>query len=233
METDVALGQDRNLTWGRCMFLNGTQGCSMAKDTKLRFGPPNKNSPPLWHVPVHYFPIHNYNPYTTADTFAVIRHPVDRAVSEYHYMCTRGWLRRKDRLRQCTDMTNFILNAINPKKAKTFTFPRDGYHWISQRDFIVGPFETRTVDHILQMEEMSPNFEQLVTAFGLSHLHWPSVRKNAAPISNSTKAAELPGNLATAICKYPYVVNDLVLWKNSTPGRDLFSKTKYGHLCKG
>jgi hypothetical protein len=132
-------------------------------------------------------------------------------------------------------MTDFILNAMNPEQAQNFVFPRDDYHWISQHDFIVGPFETRTVDYILQMEEMSPHFEKLVTAFGLPHLYWPTARENAAPSSlnaTRTKAAQLPGNLGTAICKYPYVIDDLLLWKNSTPGRDLSSKTKYGHLCK-
>jgi hypothetical protein len=232
MEMDVALGQDKQLTWGKCMFLDGASGCPTVTDSKYRFGRPLRTLPPYWHVPVHYFPLHSYNPYD-ADTFAVIRHPVDRAVSEYHYLCSR------DKRQLCKNMTNFILTGVDPKEAKNFVFPRTTYHWISQRDFIVGPFETRTVDHILQMEDMSPHFEQLVTAFGLSHLHWPLHRKNAAPRLNSTKAAELPGtaempgNLSTDICKYPFVVDDLALWNNSAPGRDLFSKAKYGHLCKG
>jgi hypothetical protein len=232
METEVALGQDRNLTWGRCMFLDGTMGCSSVKDEKLRFVPSANPPPPYWHIPVHYFPLHDYNPYH-ADTFAIIRHPVDRAVSEYHYICTRGWLRSKGRLNQCKNMTNFILDAMNPMKAKNFYFPRDGYHWISQYDLIVGPFETRTVDHILQMEDMSPHFERMATAYGLPHLHWPVHRINSAPSSNSTKLAELPGNLSTTICKYPYVIDDLALWNNSASGRDLFPKAKYGHMCKG
>jgi hypothetical protein len=137
-------------------------------------------------------------------------------------------------------MTEYNLEGLNPKEAKNFYFPRNAYHWISQRDFIVGPFETRTVDYILQMEDMSPYFEQLVTAFGLPQLHWPATWNNAAPISNSTttKAAEVPGNLATAICKYgyPYVANDLALWKNSVlrdviyfqkPSTGIFVKVKF------
>jgi hypothetical protein len=237
MEMDVALGQDKHLTWGKCMFLDGIRGCTWRRDAKFRFGRPLRTLPPYWHVPVHYFPLYNYNPYD-ADTFAVIRHPVDRAISEYHYVCSRGKRRQRGK-ELCKNMTNFILTGLDPENAKNFVFPRADYHWISQRDFIVGPFETRTVDHILQMEDMSPHFEQLVTAFGLPHLHWPVHRNNAgpslnaAPSLNSTKAAVLPGNLSTDICKYPYVVDDLALWKNSTPGRDLFSKTKYGHLCKG
>jgi hypothetical protein len=224
VEHEVAGRQDKNLTWGKCMFLDGKNGCPRVKDEKFRFSQPNRFHPAYWHVPVHYFPLHNYNPYD-ADTFTVIRHPVDRAVSEYHFEC-----RAKKPL--CNNMTDFILTGLNPKDAKNFVFPRADYHWISQRDFIVGPFETRTVDYILQMEEMSPYFEQVVAAFGLPHLHWPTKKLNAAPSSlNRTKAAELPGNLAASICKYPYAVNDLALWKNSTPGRDLFSKTKYGHIC--
>jgi hypothetical protein len=88
MEMDVALRQDRNLTWGKCMFVNGASGCPMSRDARYSFGRPNITQPSYWHVPVHYFPLHGYNPYD-ADTFAVIRHPVDRAVSEYHYMCSR------------------------------------------------------------------------------------------------------------------------------------------------
>jgi hypothetical protein len=101
MEVDVALGQGMTLIWGRCLFLDGTRGCPRFEDEKFRFGPPKQERlVPLWwhflvafwHVPVHYFPLlnllNNYNPYTTADTFAVIRHPVDRAVSEYHYVCS-------------------------------------------------------------------------------------------------------------------------------------------------
>ena len=239
MEMDVALGQDKQLTWGKCMFLNGASGCPRRTDAKYRFGRPTKTLPPYWHVPVHYFPLYNYNPYD-ADTFAVIRHPVDRAVSEYQYVCVREDHPRKkgDEKQLCKNMTNFILTGLDPKEAKNFVYPRADYHWISQRDFIVGPFETRTVDHILQMEDMSPHFEHLVTAFRLSHLHWPAHRNNAAPRLNaalrlnSTKAAELPGNLSTDICNYPYVVDDLALWNNSASGRDLFSKAKYGYLCK-
>jgi hypothetical protein len=231
MEVDVALGQDRNLTWGKCMFVNGTQGCPMLRDAKYRFGRPDNPLPCYWHVPVHYFPLFNYNPYD-ADTFAVIRHPVDRAISEYHHVCRRARLIPNKR-QLCKNMKRFILKGLDPKEAKNFVFPRAQYHWISQRDFIVGPFETRTVDHILQMEDMSPHFEQLVTAFGLSHLHWPIARRNAAPSLNSTKAAELPGNLSSTICKYPYVIDDLLLWNNSASGRDLFPKVKYGHLCRG
>jgi hypothetical protein len=231
MEMDVALGQDKQLTWGKCMFLDGLRGCPWRTDPKYRFGRPMETLLPYWHIPVHYFPLNNYNPYD-ADTFAVIRHPVDRAISEYRYTCTRGTPSQRG-MELCKNETNFILIGLNPKEAKNFVYPRADYHWISQRDFIVGPFETRTVDHILQMEDMSPHFEQLVTAFGLSHLHWPLHRNNAALSLSSRKAAELPGNLSTTICKYPYVVDDLALWNNSAPGRDLFPKAKYGHLCKG
>jgi hypothetical protein len=83
----------------------------------------------------------------------------------------------------------------------------------------------------LQMEEMSPYFEKLVTAFGLPHLNWPTARENTFAHRKGT--ADLPGHLGPAMCKLPYVVDDLLLWKNSTAGRDLFSKTKYGHLCEG
>jgi hypothetical protein len=230
MEMDVALGQDKQLTWGKCMFLDGLRGCPWRRDAKYRFGRPLQTLPPYWHIPVHYFPLYNYNPYD-ADTFAVIRHPVDRAVSEYYYTCTRGTPRQRGK-ELCKNMTNFILTGLDPKEAKNFVYPRADFHWISQHDFIVGPFETRTVDHIMQMEDMSPHFEQLAAAFGLSHLHWPVARKNAAPSLNSTKAAELPKKLSNKICEYPYVVDDLLLWNNSAAGRDLFPKAKYGHLCK-
>jgi hypothetical protein len=83
-------------------------------------------------------PLGNCNPYQ-ADMFAAIRHPVDQPVSEYHYRCTRGSERGADRKHQCKNVTSFILNAANPKQANNFDFPRDGFHWISQRDFIVGP----------------------------------------------------------------------------------------------
>jgi hypothetical protein len=85
-------------------------------------------------------------------------------------------------------MTKFILDGLDPNEAKNFVFPRAEYHWISLHDFVIGPFETHKVDHSLQMEDISPYFEQLVTAFGLSHLHWPVARQNAAKLSqtNST-----------------------------------------------
>jgi hypothetical protein len=230
MEIDVAVGQDSNLTWGKCMFVDGASGCPTLGDARYSFGQPGKTMRSYWHVPVHYFPLFDYNPYD-ADTFAVIRHPIDRAVSEYHYICSRGLPGTR---RLCNDMERFILKGLNPKEAKNFVYPRAQYHWISQHDFIVGPFETRTVDHILQMEDMSPYFEQLVTAFGLRHLHWPIAQRNDATRLNITKVTEqLPGNLSTTICKYPYVVDDLALWNSSASGRDLFSKAKFGYLCKG
>ncbi len=106
---DVAFKQDKNITWGRCMFMDGTKGCPRVTDSKYRFGRPGKELAPYWHVPVHYFPLDNYNPYH-ADTFAVIRHPVDRAVSEYHMRCTRyilmgaGGISRSQH-EQCENMT--------------------------------------------------------------------------------------------------------------------------------
>ncbi len=85
MKTYVAFGPDRNLAWGGCMFLDGTQGCSSVKDAKYRFGRPMETLPPYvyWHVPVVYY--FNLDP-NHAATFAVIRHPVDRAAGEYHCM---------------------------------------------------------------------------------------------------------------------------------------------------
>jgi hypothetical protein len=152
------------------MYVHGRKrGCPRLRDSKFKVGPRAIDGRPTWHVPVHYFPLKNYNPYN-ADTFAVIRHPVDRAVSEYEY---NPWCRSKQKSQRsdsCKNMTNFILNATNPKQAKNCSFPDQYFHWISQGDFIVGPFETRTVDYILQIEEMSPYFEKLVTAFGLPHL---------------------------------------------------------------
>jgi hypothetical protein len=229
MEIDVA--KQGNLTWGRCMFLDGARSCPRVKEAKNRFGRSKQQLRPYWHIPVHYFPVHNFNPYN-AETFAVIRHPVDRAVSEYHYMCTREAAGlRKHAKKRCTNMTDFILNRLDRKNAKNFDLPFGiSYHWISQRDFIVGPFETRTVDYILQMEEMSPSFERLATAFGLPELHWPTARTNAA--NHSKSVSELPDNLADVICNVPNVVDDLLLWNTCSQGRNLSSKTNFGHLCE-
>jgi hypothetical protein len=171
MEINVA--KQGNLTWGRCMFLDGVRGCPLVNEAKNRFGLPTKEPlAPYWHIPVHYSPIHNFNPYNAAETFAVIRHPVDRAVSEYQYMCTRDIGLREHAKKRCTNMTDFILNRLDRKNANNFEPPFGTFfHWISQRDFIVGPFGTRTVDYILPMEGMSPSFERLATAFGLPELH--------------------------------------------------------------
>jgi hypothetical protein len=45
-------------------------------------------------------------------------------------------------------LASFILTWTRSKGSKNFVYPRADYHWISQSDFIVGPFETRTVDHL-------------------------------------------------------------------------------------
>jgi hypothetical protein len=123
MEIDVALGQDRNLTWGECMFLSGASGCPVVRDAKNRFGRAKNSLPSYWHVPVHYFALHSYNPYD-ADTFAVIRHPVDRVVSEYQYVCRRVDHPRKkaSEKRLCKNMTSFIESGLNPKETKNFAF---------------------------------------------------------------------------------------------------------------
>lgn len=132
-----------------------------------------------WHIPTHFFPLSRVNPYQFGELFGVIRHPFDRMVSEFYYICTlkvfswrpdqcdRGKLLDQDY------MNEWLSNKMKQQKRDSgAAYLMDNGHFTPQYDFIFGPNEVRMLDYVLTMddphESLADQFNRLMDAFGMS-----------------------------------------------------------------
>lgn len=162
---EQAAGQ-RGVSWGSCRFPHKPK-----RDVCLY--PPNfSNWPPYigwWHLPPSVFPLLGANPYHHQDLFAVVRHPYDRMVSEFYYICSlrvKSWRPdqcERDRLEESDYFNHWIAHKLRDGKG----YAQDNGHFTSQFDFVYGPNQVRYVDYVLSMEDLEQQFGRLSDAFGL------------------------------------------------------------------
>ena len=192
------------LPWGSCLFPHKPKRdiCHYPKPPQQRHNNNNNHKQDSynwpehvgwWHLPLFFFPLCNIHPYQHAETFAVIREPYDRMVSEFYYICTlkvfdwrpdqchnrtqlnqpnymNQWLRDKLlQMGRATSMTETSDTAgtTTTAAAAAMMYLQDNGHFTPQYDFIVGPNQVRYVDHVLRLESLNDGFVELNKAYGL------------------------------------------------------------------
>ncbi|GKY91184.1 hypothetical protein MPSEU_000091100 [Mayamaea pseudoterrestris] len=189
--TENAAGA-HHIPWGSCLFRH------TPKRDVCRY-PENTMDWPThvgyWHLPRFLFPACNIDPYQNAETFAVVREPYDRMVSEFYYICTlkvfdwRPDQCKRQKLHEEKYMNKWLQRKLEPKAAhggddelfeqqlqqkKTvhpaLQYLSDNGHFTPQYEFIVGPNQVRYVDFVLTLENVADTFTELMSAFGLDKL---------------------------------------------------------------
>jgi hypothetical protein len=125
------------------------------------------------------------DPYHNAELFGIVRHPYERMLSEYHYICTlkiTSW--RPDqcdrsKLNDATYMNEWLRAKLLQKQSdddekdqqqqhvisSSQYYMQDNGHFTSQYDFVFGPHQVRMLDYVLRMEDLNESFPRLVAAY--------------------------------------------------------------------
>jgi hypothetical protein len=149
----------------------------------------------LWHLPSWLFdndtqiPTH-LNPYHDADLFVVVRNPYDRVVSEYYWRHTIEISGLPFRLlNKQTHMNDRMKNMLQPRLQYANTpddapdpwtmndyFKKSG-HWVPQYQYIFNPQNKQVVKHVLRMENLQEQFDNLMLEYNLN-IALPHVMKS-------------------------------------------------------
>jgi hypothetical protein len=169
-------------SWGYCLFQQGNTG-----DKQSYYCPPNKRKVPRlrgnqghawWHYPVQYLPMDAKRLYENATLFAVVRNPYSRAVSEYYYACgfrryTFGYNINSPAYmnRQIASKLQEFMKCPTGKNSSC-PFLANG-HFIPQYDYLFDDDNNNNgreqiVTHVLHMENLQHEFEELMNAYGLN-----------------------------------------------------------------
>ena len=218
--------------WGKCIFIGDTLPANISK---LNLCPWQKHPHhplqlyyhdiPDWHLPSHVFPLLKAaNPYSHSDLFVVIRPPLERIVSQYYWYCIevhRGVVSSKQRYRYCPPaaaadsskreaaMIRYIRERLLAKSSRRNLidfYVQEHGHWIPQYDFIVGPLQTRYVDHVLQLSNMSVEYPRLGQAYDPQQQKqqgwtWPRERANAQGFHKKKPSSNNIANMEAAMQK--------------------------------
>lgn len=135
-----------------------------------------------WHQPLQHFVD---NPFRNADTFAVVRNPYDRYISEYY--CPWGGSNAPNINKDDPDVMNDYLQKRIPKEIEP--------HWLPQHYYIFDKGK-RMVDHVLHFEKLEMEFPELMKQYNL-HIVLPNKKHNSFKNSNKLTAEDLyPETLA-------------------------------------
>jgi hypothetical protein len=150
-----------------------------------------------WHLPPFMFPIGQptieqtsrvwVDPYQNAELFGIVRHPYERMLSEYHYICTlkitswrpdqcdrsklndaqymNEWLRAKLLQQHSGDDYDEKDQPQPAISSSSQYYLQDNGHFTSQYDFVFGPHQVRMLDYVLRMEDLNESFPRLVAAY--------------------------------------------------------------------
>jgi len=110
-----------------------------------------------WHTPPHWF---KENPLAGSKTFAVIRNPYDRVVSEY-YSKWGGYYE----VAGC-DNNPKVMNDWIQEKAKTYVSSNG--HFLPQHYYVYNTKGEKVVDHILRFENLDEDFSKLMKKYSLN-----------------------------------------------------------------
>mmetsp|Transcript_21232 Transcript_21232/g.49423 ORF Transcript_21232/g.49423 Transcript_21232/m.49423 type:complete len:385 (-) Transcript_21232:113-1267(-) len=161
---------------------------------------PDGSSCARYHVPPR---LYRGGMYTHAHVFCVVRHPFERAVSEYQYLLNDdlqaltatswGWQYYKMYNNGLYDYTPCTSQGLNHFVQRTLSMYNEGNkyiddcHHVSQSEFIWDDAGHRQCDSILRLENLAQEFNQLMSKHGYE------VRINPNPYYSS---AELCPNIS-------------------------------------
>ena len=146
--------REAGVTWGVCHFRQARAvGCNnepdIPRDIEMtefqnHFG--NRH-----HVPLQFYA---KNPFEDADTFAVLRNPYSRYVSEYYCLGLGGDDENNP------DVMNRALQERIPQEF-------DHTHFLPQHHYIYDSTGRKMVDHVLSFENLHEDFSQLMETYDL------------------------------------------------------------------
>lgn len=145
-----------------------------------------------WHVPPVYLP--DPNMYMNAEVFCIVRHPIDRLISEYRYLLEMPWggkhIRRPEEEDRCHPKgLNMYLKGVMSAVNAGYHFIND-CHMVKQSTYIWG-FDRQWCQDIIRIENLPEEFDSLMRRAGYKVKL--SKENSATTCPNLTKDALEPG----------------------------------------
>eukprot|EP00438_Fugacium_kawagutii_P028446 Skav226830 [mRNA] locus=scaffold606:320347:321168:+ [translate_table: standard] len=119
----------------------------------------------LWHTPPSDDPLLAQS-YSCCNTFCVVRHPVDRWISEYKFHLSYRTRHKRD---PCSRKN---LKAYSEELLEMFAYKEIGYirdcHLVPQTRYVISHDGKRLhCDHVIRFENLAEDFNGLMKAYGL------------------------------------------------------------------